>query len=597
MALQLKDNRISRIYSLSRRAFWHYKWQISVLVVLGFLSGALEGIGVNALIPLFSFMAGTERGNDNFITKYIQDLFNFAHIDFSLKFLLIFMVCLFIVKAIIILIFSYVRIRIHTDYEETTRNSLFKSVLNAKWPYLLKQKIGHMDTLLMTDISHSSILLREISNMIMIFTGLIMYILVAINISFVITLITLALGGILFLLFKPLLYKTCMYATLTSSENKEVAHYVNESVLGMKTIKSMHIIDKIAQKGAVYFNELKQFKKITYLLNTVSSALLQPISLIFISIVFAISYKIPEFNFAALIAIIYLIQRIFQYIQSLQSNLHTINESVPYLKNVLDYQQEASEQYEQEKGSNDFNFKESLEFKNACFRYNEKQPVLSNVNFAIARGEMVGLVGESGSGKTTIVDLLLRLFDLGSGEILLDNGNISDISLKQWRRNIGYVSQDVFLINDTIANNINFFDTTIRQKDIEQAAKMANIYGFIQKCPDGFNTVVGERGIMLSGGQRQRIAIARVLARKPKLLILDEATSSLDNESEARIQEVIEKLHRKVTVLVVAHRLSTVMNADKLIILENGKITEQGSPKDLLDDKKTYFHKLATMHQ
>jgi len=360
----------------------------------------------------------------------------------------------------------------------------------------------------------------------------------------------------------------------------------------MKTIKSMHLSEKIIHKAQSHFKELKQLKVVTFLLSTFSSALLQPISLIFISIVFAIAYKMPEFNFAALIAIIYLIQRIFQYIQSLQSTLHTISDSVPYLKSVLDYRELADEQYEQDSGTKDFVFNKELEFRDVDFAYREGQSVLSNVSLSIRKGEMVGLIGESGSGKTTIVDLLLRLFTVDSGEIVIDGENILNVNLKKWRGNIGYVSQDVFLINDTIANNIKFFDGAITKKDIEQAAKMANIYGFIQKCPDGFNTAVGDRGVMLSGGQRQRIAIARVLARKPKLIILDEATSALDNESESKIQEVIENLHGKVTVLVVAHRLSTVMNADKLIILENGKIAEQGRPCDLLSNKKSYFYKL-----
>lgn len=597
MDQQSQDNRILRIYTLSKRAFRNYTWQILSLVGLGFLSGTLEGVGVNALIPLFSFMSGVGGESEDFITRNIRNLFGFFGVDFRLKYLLIFMVSLFIVKAVVVIIFNYVRIKIDTDYEETTRNNLFKSVLNAKWPYLIKQKIGYLETMLMTDATRGSILLREISNMIMVATGLLMYILVAINISLEITLVTIILGGVLFLLFKPLLYKTRSYASKTARENKEVAHYVNESIIGMKTIKSMHLAEKIAAMASKYFNELKQLKTVTFLLSTLSGALLQPISLIFISVVFAVAYKMPQFNFAALVAIIYLIQRIFQYIQSLQSGLHNINESIPYLKNVLDYQQRADENFEKDTGSREFNFRESLEFKNINFFYNENRPVLSNVSFSIKRGEMVGLIGESGSGKTTIVDLMLRLFDVFSGEILIDGQNISSMSLKKWRDNIGYVSQDVFLINDTIANNIKFFDKTISKKDIENAAKMANIYDFIQQCPDGLNTVVGDRGIMLSGGQRQRIAIARVLARNIKILILDEATSALDNESEAKIKKVIENLKGKITVFVVAHRLTTIMNVDKLIILEKGKITEQGKPSDLLSDKNSYFYKSANMHK
>jgi ABC-type multidrug transport system fused ATPase/permease subunit len=207
------------------------------------------------------------------------------------------------------------------------------------------------------------------------------------------------------------------------------------------------------------------------------------------------------------------------------------------------------------------------------------------------------LIGPSGSGKTTIADLLLRLFKPDSGQITIDGKDINKLDLVEWRRNIGYVSQDIFLMNGTIADNIRFYDDSIGDEAIAKAAKMANIDSFIESCPDKYNTVIGERGVMLSAGQRQRIIIARVLGRNPKLLILDEATSALDNESEIQIQKVIEGLRGKLTVLVIAHRLSTIINSDKLIVLENGNIKEEGKPEDLLRDKDSYFYKVYNIRE
>jgi len=217
---------------------------------------------------------------------------------------------------------------------------------------------------------------------------------------------------------------------------------------------------------------------------------------------------------------------------------------------------------------------------------------LNGVNFFIARGEMIGLIGPSGAGKTTIVDLILRLLDPTSGKILLDGKNINNIKTGDWRKNIGYVSQDIFLKNDTIANNIRFYDKSITDEVMIMAAKMANIDDFIQSYPNKYETVIGERGLYISAGQRQRIVIARVLAKQPKILILDEATSSLDNESEKQIQQVIENLKNKVTVFLIAHRLSTVTNCTKLLVLQGGKIIEEGTPQNLLADKESYFYKV-----
>src|SRR3989338_1414349 len=174
---------------------------------------------------------------------------------------------------------------------------------------------------------------------------------------------------------------------------------------------------------------------------------------------------------------------------------------------------------------------------------------------------------------------------------------MESIELTDWRRNIGYVSQDIFLMNDTVANNIRFYDDTVTDKELRVAAKLANIGGFVDTLPQKYETIIGERGVMLSAGQRQRIVIARILARQPELLILDEATSALDNESEIKIQEVIKKLKGKITVLAVAHRLSTVIDSDRLIVLEDGRIVEQGQPAKLLEDKGSYFSKVYNLRK
>ena len=594
----MKDNRVSTIIRLSRQAYGKYKPQIVVLIILGFIGGLLEGIGINALIPLFSFVIGKSQGPTDTISIYIEKLFLFFGFSFNLRYLLIFICLLFVVKAILLVIFSYIKVKITADYEAQTRNSLFKATLNAGWPYLLKQKLGYLETILMVDVRRSTTMFERLSGMIMMGTSLLVYVVVAINISLNITLTTLALGGVLFLLFKPLMYKTRGAATKAAKVNKEVLHFVSENIIGMKAVKAMHLNDKIINKGKEYFYYLRELHVQVYLLLNVSRSLLQPISLIFICAVFAVSYKLPDFNFAALIAIIYLIDRIFQYLQQLQTGLHRVSETIPYLKSVLDYEKTALDNREKNSATGQFKFNDRLEFKDVEFSYDHQQPqVLSKINFTVFRGKMVGLIGPSGSGKTTIVDLMLRLFEPAEGKILLDGKNISDISLKNWRKNIGYISQDMFLMNDTIANNIKFYDQTISNDDICRATKMANIYDFIQNCPDKFNTVIGERGIELSMGQRQRIVIARILARKPKILIMDEATSALDNESERKIQKVIESLKGKITVFVIAHRLSTIINSDKVLVLEDGKIKEQGNVKKLLSDKKSYFYKVYNVRK
>ena len=334
-----------------------------------------------------------------------------------------------------------------------------------------------------------------------------------------------------------------------------------------------------------------------YLLSALSSSIIQPISIIFICAIFAFSYKMPNFNLAKIVVIIFLIQKIFQYIQSLQANFHAINELTPYAKNIMIYTKKTEQNIEKNQYKNKFNFNNQLTFKKIKFEYEINKPILNNINFTIKKGEMVGLIGSSGAGKTTVVDLILRLFQPISGSIKVDGKNINKIDLRSWRKNIGYISQDMFLINDTIENNIKFYNNSITKNDIIKATKMANIYNTIIDLTDKFNTVIGERGIMLSAGQRQRIIIARVLATNPNFLIMDEATSALDNESEIKIQKVIDGLRGKITTFVIAHRLSTIMNSDKILVIDNGTITEKGAPKKLLEDKGTYFYKMYNIRK
>ena len=234
-------------------------------------------------------------------------------------------------------------------------------------------------------------------------------------------------------------------------------------------------------------------------------------------------------------------------------------------------------------------FNSSIEFDKVHFDYNDVDDrVLSELSFTINKGEVVALVGPSGSGKSTIADLIPRFYDVLSGSILIDGHDIRKISLSSLRGNMGIVTQEVILFNDTIRNNIAYGQPNVSEEAIRQAADAANATTFIEETTHGFDTLIGERGVNLSGGQKQRLAIARALLKNPSILILDEATSALDTESEKMVQRAIEVLMKDRTALVIAHRLSTVQNADKIIVLEKGEIIEVGSHTDLYNKGGLY---------
>ncbi|WP_461613834.1 ABC transporter ATP-binding protein [Clostridium sp. Marseille-QA1073] len=232
--------------------------------------------------------------------------------------------------------------------------------------------------------------------------------------------------------------------------------------------------------------------------------------------------------------------------------------------------------------------KGDIEFKSACFKYDEDTEIISNLNLKIERGKTLALVGPSGGGKTTICHLIPRFYELSDGSITVDGMDIKDITLKSLRRNIGIVQQDVFLFTGTIKENILYGRPEASDEDVIKAAKNANIHDFISSLPEGYDTYVGERGVKLSGGQKQRISIARVFLKNPPILILDEATSALDNASEIIIQKSLEDLSKGRTTIVVAHRLSTIKNADEIVVLTNKGIVEQGNHEELILNNGIY---------
>lgn len=229
-----------------------------------------------------------------------------------------------------------------------------------------------------------------------------------------------------------------------------------------------------------------------------------------------------------------------------------------------------------------------IEFKDVEFSYKGGKPVLKGVSFKVPKGKMYAIVGASGAGKSTIINMIPRLYDVLSGSVSVAGTNVKEFSLEYLRQNIGTVTQDTYLFNGTILENLLYAKEDATKEEIEKACKIANIHDFIMSLPNGYNTVVGNRGLKLSGGEKQRVSIARVVLKDPKILILDEATSSLDSISENLIQSALERIMEGRTSLVIAHRLTTVLSADCIMVLENGKISQKGTHEELLETSETY---------
>ena len=279
---------------------------------------------------------------------------------------------------------------------------------------------------------------------------------------------------------------------------------------------------------------------------------------------------------------------IYEPIKGVSAINNTLQQGIAAAERVFEILDVESEVFEKSDAVELPPVKESIEFKDVRFRYEDDTEILKDINLKISPGEVLAIVGSSGGGKSTLVNLIPRFFDVSSGSVRIDNTDIRDVTLKSLRRQIGMVTQQTILFNDTIRNNIAYGSQDATYEQIEAAARAAHALNFIRKLPDGFDTVIGESGARLSGGERQRISIARAILKDAPILILDEATSSLDTESEREVQQAIENLVQSRTTFVIAHRLSTIRNAHRIIVINDGRIVEEGTHETLLPQGGIY---------
>ena len=289
-----------------------------------------------------------------------------------------------------------------------------------------------------------------------------------------------------------------------------------------------------------------------------------------------------EISVGGIVLFVTLLGRIYQPVTSFANISVDITRSYALFERIFQYLDIKQDIVDKEGAVELGEIKGAVRYSGVCFSYHENKQTLSDINIDVRPGEMAALVGPSGAGKTTITYLLPRLYENDGGTVSIDGIDVKDVTLESLRRQIGIVTQDTYLFNASIRENLLFAKDGAGQEELDAACRAANIYDFIAALPEGYDTVVGERGIKLSGGEKQRLSIARALLKNPSIVILDEATSSLDSVSESLIQAAIEPLLKNRTSLVIAHRLSTIMAADRIYVVEAGRIVEEGTHEQLL---------------
>ncbi|MBP5664149.1 MAG: ABC transporter ATP-binding protein [Bacteroidales bacterium] len=370
-----------------------------------------------------------------------------------------------------------------------------------------------------------------------------------------------------------------------------------ETIGGLRIVKAYNAIDFMSEKFKDENHEFYRLNKKIYRINELGSPLVEFLSvaalmlILFLGGVFA-----PESMFSGGLFVMYILvfARIIPPAKALVTSYYNIQKGMASAERIYEIIDGEEVIVEDEHPVSLKEFKDTIEYKHVGFSYNGMQvdghyDVLEDVNFTLEKGKTIALVGASGAGKSTLVDLLPRFYDVSAGEITLDGINLKRYRISDLRSIFGIVNQDVMLFNDTVYNNITFGMEGKTKEEVIEATKIAQAHDFIMEMEDGYNTILGDRGMRLSGGQRQRVSIARALLSNPQVLILDEATSALDTESEFLFQQALESLLKDRTAIIIAHRLSTIRNADQILFVKDGHISEQGTHDELMQQKGDYY--------
>ncbi len=373
--------------------------------------------------------------------------------------------------------------------------------------------------------------------------------------------------------------------------------YVDESLVGLKIIKIFNASDQIKARFDQTLNSIRRLSLRLFKKKALASPVSELLGAITIGMIVYFGGKLAlqgkGLSGAEFIVYISLFYTILDPLKRLSNSISNFQKGEVSAKRVFEILDAEYQIREDENAFEIQGFNDKIEFKNVSFSYEDRR-VLHNFSLTIPKGKTIALVGQSGSGKSTVANLITRFYDVQEGEIFIDGHNIKNLKLSSYRRLFGLVTQDNILFNDSIANNIALGNLQAGKEKIEHAAKVANAHEFIIDQPKGYETGIGEAGGKLSGGQKQRISIARAVLKNPPIMILDEATSALDTESERFVQDALEKMMENRTSLVIAHRLSTIQKADLIVVMERGRIVEQGNHNDLYD-KGGIYRKLVDL--
>jgi ABC-type multidrug transport system fused ATPase/permease subunit len=551
-------------------------------VVVLFLANLITVFSIFSIAPVVDFVLHPDLEGMSATTRDILDIVESVGLPTTLMTMLAIFCGLNVSKSGFLVLAGYVALKIKYSVQRELVIGTFVDFFNARWQFFSGNKQG---TLLNTLNREMDVVSLAYRNLVSFFSSLVevsFYLFVPFYISWQVTTLSLVLAVLLslpILLLSKFSYRLGQENTSTANVLVGIIH---ESMAAAKVVLGFGNHHKSVSNFEHAIDAHIRVTVKSQSLGLATSLLYEPLALMVVVIALLLAQRF-ELPLSELAVLLWALRNSIPSIGGIATQKNTLTNFIPSYEQIKDFRKKAK-QLEQPSGADLFSgFDKEISIEGVSFAYPGHQAVLSDINIRIPKGSMVAIVGESGSGKSTLIDLIMGFNEPAEGRICFDDKALGVFDIVSYRRRIGYVPQDSILFNMSIRDNLYWARDNAGDEEIEEACAQANATEFVNDLSDGYDTLVGDRGVRLSGGQRQRLALARAILRKPDLLILDEATSSLDTYSERLIQEAIEKIALETTVIVVAHRLSTIVNADYVYVLEKGRIVEEGDYRDLVD--------------
>ena len=572
-------------------------WQNLLLIVL---SGTVEGIGLTLFIPLLNLMNDESMESIGPPFSHLTELIETIGIKVSPVTLLILITGFTLASLLLGYLQRKLLIKSKQIYSRNLRNKFFNGILDSNWQYSSNRSHGEVANQLNIEYARAGVALGMELLAVATAIQVVTYFAFSIIISWELVAITFVFSILAYIVVRPVMAHAKILGEETSIANRNISFYAIEYLRSLKLLKATGAEELPKKDMCKHSNTLNKVSYHSELNTTRVYFLVQALPVILLTSIIGISIELIETPTSLILVFLLFMARTAPRVAQFQQQLNSFHMASPAIRIVNQMITESCNAKEDlnSTGTEFKSIKKEIALENVSFKYKNKETfAIDRVSLKIPHNKMIAIVGSSGAGKSTVMDLLCGLYIPENGKVVIDGVDLREFNIVSWRKKIGIVTQDLMIFNASLRDNLTFFNQSASEEKAKWALSIAHLDDVINNLSDGMDTILGENGQRLSGGQKQRIALARALAKQPHLLLLDEATSALDNESERYIQKAIENIAHKTTIVVIAHRLSTVRRADIIYVMEEGRVIESGTYKELLRKdgrfKKLHGHELS----